>query len=273
MPVLIVVGGPQYRAGSHRQFVQLARALASHGHPCLRFDVRGMGDSTGEPRSFEFLDEDLRAGIDTLLKQVPGASQVALAGLCDGASAALMYLERQRDIRVAALCLLNPWLRSDQTLARAQVKHYYWKRATSAELWRQLLRGQLGAKAYKGLLQALRAGFAGAASTGRNAGSPTTNFRETMLSGFARFEGPALLALSGQDLTAREFSEGTAADPRWRRALARPGVVQLEMPKADHTLSTTDHRLSFETAMRNFLGQTVALASLTGAARPQRVAQ
>ena len=26
--IIIVVGGPQYRAGSHRQFVQLARSLA-----------------------------------------------------------------------------------------------------------------------------------------------------------------------------------------------------------------------------------------------------
>jgi hypothetical protein len=33
--VLIVVGGPQYRAGSHRQFVLLARALRKLGTPCF----------------------------------------------------------------------------------------------------------------------------------------------------------------------------------------------------------------------------------------------
>ncbi|MFB1029241.1 MAG: hydrolase 1, exosortase A system-associated, partial [Thauera sp.] len=48
--VLVVVGGPQYRVGSHRQFVLLARALAKSGVPCMRFDYRGMGDATGEMR-------------------------------------------------------------------------------------------------------------------------------------------------------------------------------------------------------------------------------
>lgn len=41
--VLVVVGGPQYRAGSHRQFTLLARDLAAYGVPVLRFDCRGMG--------------------------------------------------------------------------------------------------------------------------------------------------------------------------------------------------------------------------------------
>ena len=40
--VLIVVGGPQYRAGSHRQFTHLARELARNGIASLRFDYRGM---------------------------------------------------------------------------------------------------------------------------------------------------------------------------------------------------------------------------------------
>jgi uncharacterized protein len=61
--VLIVTGGPQYRAGSHRQFTLLARRLAADGYDSLRFDVRGMGDSTGEPRSFTELDDDIDAAL------------------------------------------------------------------------------------------------------------------------------------------------------------------------------------------------------------------
>ena len=51
--VLLIVGGPQYRVGSHRQFVQLARSLAQLDIPVLRFDYSGMGDSAGDKKSFE----------------------------------------------------------------------------------------------------------------------------------------------------------------------------------------------------------------------------
>ena len=50
--VLIIVGGPQYRAGSHRQFTLLARHLADAGYPTMRFDYRGMGDSAGRMLAF-----------------------------------------------------------------------------------------------------------------------------------------------------------------------------------------------------------------------------
>jgi len=41
--VMIVVGGPQYRVGSHRQFLLLSRRLAAQGYAVWRFDYRGMG--------------------------------------------------------------------------------------------------------------------------------------------------------------------------------------------------------------------------------------
>ena len=45
--VLIIVGGPQYRVGSHRQFVKLSRALSQHNIASMRLDSSGMGDSSG----------------------------------------------------------------------------------------------------------------------------------------------------------------------------------------------------------------------------------
>ena len=104
--VLIVVGGPQYRVGSHRQFALLARHLAKHGVPTLRFDYRGMGDSDGEVRTFERVGEDIRCAIDRFFASVPGLKDVVIWGLCDAASAALFYAHQ--DARVSGLILLNP---------------------------------------------------------------------------------------------------------------------------------------------------------------------
>jgi alpha/beta superfamily hydrolase len=84
--VLIIVGGPQYRTGSHRQFVLLARALAEAGYPALRFDTRGMGDSGGEARNFERIDQDIAAAIDAIFQHCPQLQRVALWGLNSGSS-------------------------------------------------------------------------------------------------------------------------------------------------------------------------------------------
>ncbi|MCC8999300.1 MAG: hydrolase 1, exosortase A system-associated, partial [Candidatus Contendobacter sp.] len=108
--VLIVVGGPQYRVGSHRQFVLLARDLAQAGVPALRFDYRGMGDAEGEFAGFERIDADIAAAVDVFFTQVPGLQDVVIWGLCDAASAALFYA--WLDPRIAGLVLLNPWLRT-----------------------------------------------------------------------------------------------------------------------------------------------------------------
>ena len=143
--VVVVVGGPQYRAGSHRQFVLLCRALAAAGIATLRFDYRGMGDSSGEHRDFSNASADIAAAIDALQRQLPSVTRVCLWGLCDGASAALLYCQDTGDRRVSGLCLLNPWVRSDASLARAQVKHYYGQRLRlrQKEFWVKLLSGQV----------------------------------------------------------------------------------------------------------------------------------
>ena len=98
----------------------MARALAAAGYPVLRFDVRGMGDSSGPLHDFLDQTPDVAAAIEALCREA-GVQRVMLWGLCDGASAALLYLHERPDPRVAGLCLLNPWVRSAQSLARTQV--------------------------------------------------------------------------------------------------------------------------------------------------------
>ena len=134
--VLVVVGGPQYRVGSHRQFVLLARALSGRGIPVLRLDLAGMGDSGGEFRGFEHSAPDIRAAIDLLQHHEPQVREVCLWGLCDGASAALMYA--CQDPRVTQLVLLNPWVRTTEGQAQAYLDAYYGRKLRSLGFWRRM---------------------------------------------------------------------------------------------------------------------------------------
>ena len=229
--VVVVVGGPQYRAGSHRQFVLLARALARQGFAVLRFDVRGMGDSAGSPRGFEDIGDDIAAAIATLMREVPAVRQVALWGLCDGASAALLHVDAARDPRVRGLVLLNPWVRSPESLARVQLRHYYWQRLAQRAFWTKLLSGGVGQAAWRDLLANLRARRA---STPRAVRLP---YQHRMARGWAAFDGDILLVLSGNDFTAKEFIDTTRSDPAWAGALRHPRLQRHELPEADHTFT------------------------------------
>lgn len=240
--VLVIVGGPQYRAGSHRQFVLLARRLAESGYSAFRFDCRGMGDSTGAQRTFESLSEDVGAAIDALLTHSAQVTQVVLWGLCDGASAALLYCHETHDSRVAGLCLLNPWVRSASSLARTHVKHYYARRVMERAFWQKLLRGQIGAGALAGLMRNVRLVFVGS----RQPVLPKTPFQQRMATAWHDFQHCILLLLSGDDYTAMEFLEYIGSDAAWTAALERPRVQRQVLAGADHTFSRVVDRLRAE---------------------------
>src|SRR5690606_6080356 len=104
---------------------QLSRALAREGIPSLRFDYRGMGDSEGDKQRFDDIGQDIRAACDAFCLQT-GLTRIVLWGLCDAASAAMMYAAG--DARVEGLVLLNPWLHSEESMARTMVRHYYLQR-------------------------------------------------------------------------------------------------------------------------------------------------
>jgi uncharacterized protein len=251
--VLVIVGGPQYRVGSHRQFVLLARALARQGHVVLRFDYRGMGDSAGALRDFEAVSDDIGCAIDALLLAAPHTRRVVLWGLCDGASAALLYLHDRHDPRVAGLALLNPWVRSPASLAKTHVKHYYADRLKSPEFWRKLLSGQVATSAVTGLWSNLRLAFSGSAATTRKATLP---YQERMARAWSGFAGAILLMLSERDLTAQEFADFSATDPAFQRALQANPPTRVTLADADHTCSTASAQLAAERHTAQWLAQT-----------------
>jgi exosortase A-associated hydrolase 1 len=237
--VVIVVGGPQYRAGSHRQFTLLARQLAAQGVPVLRFDYRGMGDSEGETRTFESVDDDLRCAIDAFMAEVPHLKEIALWGLCDAASAALFYA--YQDSRVTGLVLLNPWVRTEEGIAKATLKHYYIARLFEREMWQKILRGRFdyGATIRSAMTLIGKVFFHKESATADNTGDmhQKMSLPERMYHGLNQFKGKTLIILSGNDLTGKEFSDLMQHSKKWRKLISVSNVQRYELPTANHTFS------------------------------------
>jgi exosortase A-associated hydrolase 1 len=241
--IVIVVGGPQYRVGSHRQFALLSRALASVGYFCLRFDHRGMGDSAGSAHGFEDINDEIAAAIDTLMAQSPELKQVVLWGLCDAASAILLYCHATQDQRVAGMVLLNPWVRSENTLARTQIKHYYGERLISADFWLKLFKGQLEVgKALRGLQTNVKLAKSGEEVPPQG----DLSFRHILPQAMRKFDGRILLILSGKDYTAKEFLDCATTDPSWSGILERSTIQRFDIALADHTFSSALWKLQVE---------------------------
>lgn len=244
--VLIIVGGPQYRVGSHRQFLLLARYLAANGIPVLRFDYRGMGDASGAMRDFDAINEDIAAAIDAFQNELPELQDIIIWGLCDGASAALGYA--YRDPRVTGLVLLNPWIRTEQGLAKAYLQQYYLKRLVSRDFWSGLIRGRLNplasARSLLGMVgKVLRRSPAASTATPTYPGiDPSQPLPERMAAGWRLFKGSLLLILSGDDLTAAEFRDTAKQSSAWRGLLEQSRVTVRELPEANHTFSKREWR-------------------------------
>lgn len=237
--VLILTGGPQTRVGSHRQFVLLARLLADKGIPVLRFDYRGMGDSSGEMRGFEEVDEDIEAAIDQFFVEMPKMKSIVLLGLCDAASSALIYAQRAK--RVEGLVLLNPWVRTVAGEAKTRLKYYYFQRLLNVGFWRKVIKGQFEAgmsiSSFFGLLKIIFR-----SKSGLKAYTEAELFPDKMLAGFESFSHPVLIVISGNDLTGREFQDSIKSDRRWKTLLKRKNVVQKNLVDADHTFSRREWR-------------------------------
>jgi len=233
--VLILVGGPQYRVGSHRQFTLLARSLAESGIASLRFDFSGMGDSEGERHNFVDTLEDTSAAIDTFFDAVPGVSRVVLWGLCDAGSSALIYAHK--DTRVNGLILLNPWVHGGEYSPEVKLAHLYRPLLSSKDKLSYLVSGR------KRILPVLREvgrdtlALVEKRSSNISYLSSHQPFVLGMLEGLKKFDKGILIVLSEDDLTASEFASLIAHDSDWREAVKKPGVTIQTVSAADHTFS------------------------------------
>lgn len=231
--VLVLADSAQYRVGSHRQFTLLSRLLAARGIPVMRFDRRGMGDSEGEPRPFDAIDEDVRAAMKEYFSQVPEMKEIVILGLGDSALAAALYAPT--DDRVRALVLLNP-LPAGYAALGYGAGHHTLARLGELTFWKRLAAGKIGlAAGAAALRQNLRL-----AGHERRAALP-----RRIAASLAEFDGRLLLVLGGQDGPAHRFARQLS------RRQARFRCIEVE--QADHAFASSAWREEVATASANWI--------------------
>ncbi|GAB5450525.1 MAG: hydrolase 1, exosortase A system-associated [Halioglobus sp.] len=246
--VCVIAGGPQYRAGVARNMVSMARALCAEGVAVMRFDHRGLGDSSGNFAGFEHTREDIQVAVDTLRAEVPEVTAVVLWGGCDAASGCMIH---GCDIDgVSSMVLGNPWITTDATQAAVQKKHYL-KRLGEWSFWRKLLRFEYNLLDYARALLArftskpgAKASDDAASSAAEQRSKPVAggNWIERMLDGLRRFDGPVLFIMSGQSMISQEFDQLVRTDKAWAAAYGKSDHQRIDLPEADQTFSSVDAR-------------------------------
>lgn len=206
--LLVITDAAQYRVGGHRQFALLSRTLAGRGIPVMRFDHRGCGDSEGEPRRCDTIDDDIRAAIAEFFMQMPDMKEVVIWGLGEAATAAALYAHA--DPRVRGMILLNPRVDAPAPEARPAPRQYYLGRLGELGFWKKVATGNVDSAASAPALP------------------------QRVHAGLSCFEGQVLVILGGADDSAREFDQLIGKDELKCR--------RVEIPLANHTFASREWR-------------------------------
>jgi exosortase A-associated hydrolase 1 len=205
--LLIVTGGNETRAGAFSSQAELAARIATAGHPVLRFDRRGVGDSEGVNMGFRHSGEDIAAALAAFRARCPALERIVAFGNCDAASALMLGGGAGFD----GLVLSNPWTyeddHADAPPPPAAIRARYAAKLTNPRELVRLLTGKVNlAKLARGLVSA---------TAGRSAPS---GLAETMTRALARFTGPARILIAERDRTGQAFLDGwDPHDTRLRR--------------------------------------------------------
>ncbi len=257
--IVIVVGGPQYRIGSHRQFIKLSRFLASNGITSIRFDCTGMGDSAGKFRSFLNIDNDIKQAIDNLQNNCPNIKNIIIWGLCDAATASVKYCTT--DYRITGLILLNPWVKDEQLAAESLVKNHYKKQLLSFAFWKRVFTGKVkifkSASDFAQSLLAMKKGKKPSKepSQAKNAESQDNtpkSLQKMMQQNLQKFQGDISIILSENDLTAQEFKTAISSQ-EWQNPIKSKPIKITNIKDANHTFASENWRSQVQNLTLEFI--------------------
>jgi exosortase A-associated hydrolase 1 len=231
---LFVVGGTQTRVGPHRLYERLAQRLSTAGHAVIRFDRRGVGDSSGIDPGYQNSGADMAAALKELQSKFPKLNRIFGFGLCDGASA----IARAGECLSGAV-LANPWViePTDDLPPTAAIRGHYRRRLLAADAWKRLLSGSIDfGRLARGLLRLLR----------REDDSLVRRFADGLLPN-------SQIVLSEGDGTAQAFAAA------WKELQgAKPEVTITMIATASHSFADPS---AFESLAQVLLDYSAATAS------------
>lgn len=151
--VVLVHGWSGYRAGPHRMFVKLSRAICRAGCICLRFDLAGRGDSAGryDDSTLDGMIDDTLAAA-TFLREETGVKDIVLGGICSGGNVALGAASLDKTI--SGLALLSTPLFAPQKKGfgtaygkKARTIRHYAAKACNPRTWYKAAKGLVNFRA------------------------------------------------------------------------------------------------------------------------------
>ncbi len=204
--LMIVSGGNEQRSGPWDSQALIATKIAAAGFPVLRFDRRGVGDSSGENGSFLTSAPDIAAALQAFRAHVPTLKRVVAFGNCDAASALMLA----GGAGIDAMVLANPWTFEPEPepepeaeappspeptpMPPSVLRRHYLKRLTDPRAVWRLLSGKVE-------VRKMAASLAEAARPD----APPSSLAQQMAEGLAQFGGPATILLADNDRTAQAF--------------------------------------------------------------------
>jgi len=234
--LLIVSGGNEIRIGAHRGMAKLAAEIAAAGHPVLRFDRRGIGDSEGANGGFHSSGPDIAAAVAAFRAACPAIDRIVAFGNCDAASALVLH----RIAGIDALLLANPWVieRADDLPAPAAIRAHYWSRLRDPRALIGLFTGAIDlGKLARGVLRVARS-------------QEKSSLSQSVADGIAQFPGAVSVLLASRDGTAIAFAE------EWARphfAEARKCAKIEKIDSASHSFASAEDYRALKTLILEML--------------------
>jgi len=226
-------GGPQYRAGVSRQLVYSARTFSEMGVPFMRFDYRGMGDSSGAFAGFKHIEKDIEAAIRIFMKSIPELKEVVLWGGCDAASGVMLHASRFPEVH--GMVVMNPFITSSKA-QKDSLRKYYIERLLDKAFWKKVFSGKFNP------VTSFKTSSPHQGKTDKPQQPPDDTFVKDMLSGMDQFRGQVLLIMNKKNFVSRRFDQVIQQNKQWSQIFNRPNIQRVDLSSDGQEFAMNESR-------------------------------